>query len=358
MCACLRAWGMNGHGSVWSCGSVSLPYNTVWCRTMSSNSIVSGAWTLWTFTGIRRVLLPEAQGFDLGHDLSLLPVSPLILSRWSPMDLNTRQKREMETVGYYLVERRAIDFPREATAESKAVDRLFNGMMTIQIVKPTPTLGYVLQMTLCDAAQNAHFGPSEIRSPMNPGQWPSFQLLDAPLLNKIPPMIDKIETVMAGRNARKKNSIRLFQFALEHHHLVISCLLAVAAMEAILDTSGAEDFERKLCDALGGPRARFPTGILDTCRNRATPWKRSRFICASCGARSSTATICLPRRTRVATTLTSTSYKASSKRSRNRPICSYCANRRSVSQVSCLRDAYEVAAMTTNKRTREMSLRV
>jgi len=151
-----------------------------------------------------------------------------------------------------------MNSPREAAVELKALDHLFNGLMAIQIVKPSATLGYVLQMVQCDTASNPHFGPSEMRSRMDPGQWPSLRALDAPLLEQLPPMIDKVETTMSGRDATKKNSINLFQLALEHHHPAIQCLLAVSSIEAILDSSTALDFEKKLCDTLGNATPVFP----------------------------------------------------------------------------------------------------
>lgn len=227
---------------------------------MSSTSslTVNGTWTLWTFTGIRNVALPTSLGFDPDENLSLLPPSPLILSRWSSMDLNAQQQREMETVSCYLVDRRTMNSSREADIELKAVDHLFNGLMAIQVVKPTPTLGYILQLAQSDTAKDPRFGPSEMRSRMNPGQWPSLRALDAPLLDQLAPMILKVETTMSGQDARRKNSISLFQLALEHHHPAISCLLAVSSIEAILDSWKASDFEEKLCNTLGSTTSVFP----------------------------------------------------------------------------------------------------
>jgi hypothetical protein len=71
-------------------------------------------------------------------------------------------------------------------------------------------------------------------------------------------MLSKIETVMSGKAAMKKNSINLFQLALEHHHPAIQCLLAVSSIEAILDSWRAEEFETKLCDELGSDTKVFP----------------------------------------------------------------------------------------------------
>jgi len=151
-----------------------------------------------------------------------------------------------------------MNSPREAAIELKAADHLFNGLMTIQVVKPTPTLGYVLQLVQSDTVKDPHFGPGEMRSRMNPGQWPSLRALDAPLLDQLSPMILKVENAMSGQDARRKNSINLFQLALEHHHPAISCLLAVSSMEAILDSWQASDFQEKLCDTLGSATPVFP----------------------------------------------------------------------------------------------------
>ncbi|MBZ5528528.1 MAG: hypothetical protein LAN71_11585 [Acidobacteriia bacterium] len=130
--------------------------------------------------------------------------------------------------------------------------------MAIQIVKPTLTLGYVLQRVQHDDGQNPIFGPLYIRSQMDPGQWPRLRPFDTSLLEEVPKMTSKVETIMSGTDARKRNSIHLFQLALEHHHPAISCLLAVSSLEAILDSWKAEDFEKKLCEALGDTTPVFP----------------------------------------------------------------------------------------------------
>jgi hypothetical protein len=139
---------------------------------MSSNPLEAAdeTWTLWTFTGIRNVVLPGNEEFRLGENLSLLSPSPIILSRSNSMDLNSRQQREMETVSYCLVDRRTMNSPREAGTELKAVDHLFNGLMAIQVIKPTPALGYVLQIAHSDTVGTSVFGPSEMRSRVDPGQ--------------------------------------------------------------------------------------------------------------------------------------------------------------------------------------------
>lgn len=79
-----------------------------------------------------------------------------------------------------------------------------------------------------------------------------------PLLKEVPKMTSKIETIMSGTDARKRNSIHLFQLALEHRHPAIQCLLAVSSIEAILESWKAPDFEKKLCDALGSTAPVFP----------------------------------------------------------------------------------------------------
>jgi hypothetical protein len=63
---------------------------------------------------------------------------------------------------------------------------------------------------------------------------------------------------MAGSDIAKRNAVHLLQLALEHPHPYIACLLAVAGMEAILDSQSRWDFEKKLCDTLGTSTPAFP----------------------------------------------------------------------------------------------------
>jgi len=201
--------------------------------------------TLWTFTGIRGVALPSEGAFQLGDGLSILPVSPFILSRRTSLDLNLRQQQEMTNVGHYLVYKSPI-LSRDPIGEDKAIDRLLNALMAIQIVKPSPTLGHVLQSMETDSPEYSVFGPSELRAPIDPGQWPSLRCLDLPFLKQAASMIATVDGIMAGTNVRRKNAIYLFQLALEHRHPAIACLLAVASMEACLKTKGAKGFEKGL----------------------------------------------------------------------------------------------------------------
>jgi hypothetical protein len=214
-------------------------------------------WTLWTFTGIHGVTLASSDRFDLAPGLELMPTSPLILSRWTGCDLSTRERDAMRSVGYYLVHKSPTD-RRDPIREEQARARLLDALIAFQIVKPSATLGYVLQLIVTETTFEPMFGPAELRSPMNPGQWPSLRRLDTSLIQKVPEMIKKVDGIMSGADARKKNAINLFQLALEHHHPAIACLLAVASIETCLDSWKANDFEAKLCELLGPNTPIFP----------------------------------------------------------------------------------------------------
>lgn len=217
---------------------------------------VASRYTLWTFTGIRGVELSPGTEFPLAKGLSIIPTSPFILSRWCCDDLNLHQQQAMKNVGHYLVYK-SPTLPRDPIDERRARNRLLTALIAIQIVKPSRTLGSVLQLIEKDSGEPS-IGPSEARSPMDPGQWPSLRHLDTPLLEQSVGTIAKVDAVMAGTDVRMKNAINLFQLALEHHHPAIACLLAVASVEACLDTRNAAGFERGLCDLLGARSPVFP----------------------------------------------------------------------------------------------------
>lgn len=214
-------------------------------------------WTLWTFTGVLGVRLRADEDFHLADGLGLHPTSPLILSRRSHQDLNVRQQRQMEEVGHYLVYK-CRTHRRDPLVEEGARGRLLNALMAIQIVKPSPSLGCVLQFAEAPTAEHPIPGPVEMRAPMDPGQWAALRDLDRPLLEQATRMVRRVDRVMAGTDSRRKNAIHLFQLALEHYHPAIACLLAVASMEACLDTWKAEGFETGLCSLLGSGSLAFP----------------------------------------------------------------------------------------------------
>jgi hypothetical protein len=213
--------------------------------------------TLWTFTGVHGVSLPCGEEFQLAKGLRISTASPLILSRWSRLDLNIRQKHEMENVGHYLVYECEC-LQRSTVAEENARDRLLNALMAIQIIKPSATLGYVLQLFTSSSGGHSFFGPAEVRAPMDPRQWPALRYLDRPLLEQAVRMVARLDSVMAGQDSRKKNAVYLLQLALEHPHPAITCLLAVSSMEACLGTWTAKDFVKVLCELLGTSSFAFP----------------------------------------------------------------------------------------------------
>jgi hypothetical protein len=214
-------------------------------------------WTLWTFTGIRGVSLPSSVEFPLAQGLSISPTCDFVLEGSENLGLSRLQKRDMENVGHYLLYRSPCAF-RDPVSEAAAKRRFFNALMAIEIVKPSPTLGPVIQQFEVPGQPQPALGQTELRSPVNPGQWPSMQCLDGPLLREAADLVPKIDSIMTGGDVRRKNAVHLFQLALEHHHPAIACLLAVASMEACLDVWGAKEFEREVCDLLGKDSRVFP----------------------------------------------------------------------------------------------------
>ena len=93
---------------------------------------------------------------------------------------------------------------------------------------------------------------------MEPGQWARMNRFDDAMLAQVPAMIDRIQPVMDGQSVGKKNALTLLQLGLEHFHPYIAGLLWVTGLEAIFDSRGKENFNKKLCDCLGPQTLAFP----------------------------------------------------------------------------------------------------
>jgi hypothetical protein len=93
---------------------------------------------------------------------------------------------------------------------------------------------------------------------MEPGQWAIENKFEDAMLAAVPAMIDRIQPVMDGGSAEKRNALTLLQLGLEHFHPYIAALLWVTGMEAIFDSFGREEFEQKRCNCIGPQTLAFP----------------------------------------------------------------------------------------------------
>lgn len=214
------------------------------------------ATNIWTFTGLVNVKLTGLEPIELTSALFLYGPDKRLLGAPTQMDLNQHQLAIHRETGCFLVHRVG-----HSTIHASEWDgyksTLQDALMSFQILKPLATGGFYFQ---CKESDDRILPPFslEARSPMDPGQWPRLRTFDASLVKEVPGMIAKVAIITSGAQVRMKNAIYLFQLALEHHHPAIACLLAVSSIEAVLDTSGANDFEEKLCNLLGADSRVFP----------------------------------------------------------------------------------------------------
>ena len=193
---------------------------------------------------------------ELAADVFLYGPDKRLLAAPTQMDLNQRHLADHRAMGCFLVHKKIC-----STIHAREWDgykgKLQDVLMSMQIVKPLRTSGFIYQCTETNDQISPPFS-GELRSPMEPGQWPQLRPFDEAFLKEAPGVAARVERVMSGGSPELKNSIYLFQLALEHHHPAIACVLAVSSMEAALETSTATRFEKELCLALGTETRAFP----------------------------------------------------------------------------------------------------
>lgn len=186
----------------------------------------------------------------LGEGLSLVKPNPELLARrWDWVQGKGEIKQEEDSSRYLVCKYPSwVQGENWGGASQHGANRFYSGLMAIQVIKPIRTLGFVYKRQQI-----------ERRPPMEPGEWANKnEFDDAMLAQQVPAMIDRIQPVMDGRNVEHKNALTLLQLGLEHFHPYIAALLWVTGLEAIFDSGGKENFERKLCDCLGPQTLAFP----------------------------------------------------------------------------------------------------
>jgi hypothetical protein len=192
------------------------------------------------------------QGDDciiLGDGLSLVrPNDRLLAQRWDWAQGQGEMQQEAEATRYLVCEYpQWLPNDSRGTASDCGTNRFYTGLMSIQLIKPIHTLGFVYRRQQL-----------ERRPPMEPGQWAMLNEFDEAMLAQVPAIIDRIQPVMEGKSVEQKNALTLLQLGLEHFHPYIAGLLWVTGLEAIFDSGGREEFEKKLCDCLGPQTLAFP----------------------------------------------------------------------------------------------------
>ena len=224
---------------------------------MSALSDLEPRTTVWTYCGIRNVVLDDGQdSMELGSGFSLEKPSDFLLSARDRYFMSDEEYKHAETVSAYLIHKSQQSCMENERWE-ESVEAFQHGLMALQIIKPVQTLGFIFQGSRKNEAA-LHIGPTSHRAPTDAGQWARMRRFDAHLLGRVPDLIPKICRVMQGTIAEHKNSFILLQLGLEQSHPLIAGLLCVMGMEARFDSANRNDFEKKLCACLGASTLVFP----------------------------------------------------------------------------------------------------
>jgi hypothetical protein len=185
----------------------------------------------------------------LRDGLSLVrPNDQLLAHRWDEAQGRYEMEQEAKATRYLVCEYpQWVQGEELEAAPERGSNRFYAGLMAIQVIKPTRTLGFVYRRQQIERCP-----------PMQPGQWAMMNKFNDAMLARAPSMIDLIQPVMDGRSVEQRNALTLLQLGLEHFHPYIAGLLWVTGLEAIFDSGGKEAFKRKLCDCLGPQTLAFP----------------------------------------------------------------------------------------------------
>jgi hypothetical protein len=212
--------------------------------------------TVWTYSGIRTVLFDDCQSLELGSGFSLTKPNEVLLSMRSRSLMSGDEYRAAETDYSYLIYKNQQPIIRDL-ARDEALEVFQHGLMAFQMLKPVQTSGLIFQ---CPEVGSSGLGREVTarRPPMDAGSWARMRPFDGHFLTQLPDLIPKVCQVMRGTNAEHKNSFFLLQLGLEHPHPLIAGLLCIMGIEARLDSSDRNDFEKKLCACLGASTLVFP----------------------------------------------------------------------------------------------------
>jgi hypothetical protein len=209
---------------------------------------------MWSFAGLPGVDLENRDELDLGDGFALMRPTEAILAARDRTLMSGEEYEEAGSCGWYLV------FKAIPKGDQPVTDcaELQNGLISFQIIKPTPTTGWMFLCEQWKAGPFLSLKTTERRPPMEFGRWARMREFDGEFVSQVPAMILRVRQAMWGASAERKNAIILLQLALEHMHPLIAGLLHVMGMEAIFDSGNRFDFKSKLCDCLGASTPAFP----------------------------------------------------------------------------------------------------
>jgi hypothetical protein len=216
------------------------------------------------YTGLRYVAAEGADELPLANGLSLVKPNDSLLSGNSPWAMSEGDIADSKTASRFLVCHYELPLIGEAEQPDldKGLDRLRSALMAFQIIKPIQTLGFLYHGRSQDSYS---FDGSEFllnrighRPKMEPGPWARQHQFTSDMLGKVPLLIGRLQLVMQGHNAERKNAVILLQLGLENFHPYIAGLLWVMGLEAIFDSQNRNEFEDKLCACLGPDTLAFP----------------------------------------------------------------------------------------------------
>jgi hypothetical protein len=209
---------------------------------------------IWTFAGLPEVSADRDE-VDLGGGFSLLRPTQGMPGARDHTIMSGEEFKDAGRCEWYLVFK--LKSPKYDQPLPDCTD-LQNGLISFQIIKPTPTSGW---MFLCEQWKEGDYlslKTTERRPPMESGRWARMRWFDDELVSRVPEMISRVRQTMRGRLSERKNSIILLQLALENMHPLIAGLLHVMGMEAIFDSGDRHDFKKKICNCLGPSTLAFP----------------------------------------------------------------------------------------------------
>ena len=207
------------------------------------------------FIGLHGVFIGSAAEIQLCDGLSLVKPNRFILTARSKWSMNLLQYKEAEDASRYLVYR--LRNKSDIDGNRSVMEAVQNALLAMHIVKPVRTLGLIFY-GFDDSSPVINLQRVEHRSPTDAGDWARMRVFDESLLVRVPPLIEKVNRVMAGQIAETKNALFLLQMGLEHTNPLISGLLFTMGLDAVLGGYGRKEFKERLCACLGAKMLVFP----------------------------------------------------------------------------------------------------
>ena len=135
------------------------------------------------FSGLLSVDVGDEPEVGLGSGYSLVKPNARILSARNRSAMTGGEFSAAEDAGRYLAYSPHVPpFPRETYEQTKA--QFFCGMLGLQILKPTPTLGLVYYGDYTPSGGSSLAGKIERRPPMEPGPWALRRTFDKEFLGR------------------------------------------------------------------------------------------------------------------------------------------------------------------------------